>query len=136
MIIIFVLNVNFKKLITMKNKLILTLLLSFFTGLIYAQDMETDTKVGDEFYIAEVDNNNYEHIEFPRSNFIIKKGGIPNYDSVKGENVEITSIKEKKNGNIIATIKLTSNKKAFFNSHKHVKVDIENAIKNKELVKI
>lgn len=119
----------------MKNKLILTLLLSFFTGLIYAQNTDTNIKIGDVFYIAEVDNNNYEHIDFPRSNFIIKKGGIPNYSSVKGENVEITSINEKKNGSLIATIKLTS-RKSFFNSHKYLKVDIENAIKNKELVKI
>lgn len=103
-----------------------------FTGSIYSQDTASKINVGDVFTIAEA--NHYKHIHFPRSNFIIKKGGIPNYNTVVGENVEVTSIKEDKDGNLVAKIKLTS-KKDFFRSHKYLKVDIEDAIREKELVK-
>jgi hypothetical protein len=47
----------------------------------------------------------------------------------------ITSITEKNNGKKIATIKLLNSRK-FFNSHKYIPVDIEEALKNKELLAI
>ncbi|MBZ9788329.1 dihydroorotase [Psychroflexus sp. CAK57W] len=118
----------------MKNKILLTLLASFFTGMIFAQNVDSTVNVGDVLTIGEVENNDYQHINFPRANFIIKKGGLPNYSYVKGEKVEITSVKEK-NGSLIATIKLTS-RKSFFNSHKYITVDIEKALEGKELVRI
>jgi len=119
----------------MKKVVVLTFLLIFFSGSIYSQNTDTNIKVGTVFTIAEVANNNYTHINFPKANFILKKGGIANYETIKGEKVEVTSIKENAKGTLIATIKLTS-KRYFFNSHKYVTVAIDEAIANKELLKI
>ncbi|MCF7568926.1 dihydroorotase [Sabulilitoribacter arenilitoris] len=116
----------------MKNNILFTLLLVFFTSLTYSQNTDTKVNIGDLFIIGETDN--YKHINLPKRNFIIKQGGIANYESIKGKTVEVTSIKEK-NGNLIATIKLVSKKK-FFNSHKYVTVNISKAIDNKELISL
>jgi hypothetical protein len=118
----------------MKNTILVALLMIFFSSSIYAQNSNSSINVGDVFAIGEVYNNNYKHIDFPKSNFIIKKGGIANYENIKGEKVEITSIKEQKGGSLIATIKLTSDK-LFFNSHKYVTANISEAINKKELIK-
>jgi hypothetical protein len=109
--------------------------MSFFSGIIYSQNSNTDIAIGDVFTIGEVYANNYKHIDFPRPNFIIKKGGIASYKNIIGENIEVTSIKEKKDGSLVATIKLTTNR-SFFNSHKYVTADITEAINNNELLRI
>lgn len=116
----------------MKNNILFALLFIFFTSLTFSQNTDPKVNVGDVFIIGETDN--YKHINFPKRNFIIKRGGIANYESIKGKKVEVTSIKEK-NGNLVATIKLASKKK-FFNSHKYVTVNISEAIDNKELISI
>lgn len=119
----------------MRNNILFTLLMILFSGIIYSQSSNASINIGDVFLINEVKNNNYKYINFPRPNFIIKKGGIANYKNIKGEKVEITTIKEKKDGDLVATIKLTSKKK-FFNSHKYITVDINEAIRKKELLRI
>ncbi|WP_103072160.1 dihydroorotase [Aquimarina sediminis] len=119
----------------MKNRILLVFLVSLFSGIIYAQNSNSNISIGDVFVIGEASNNSYKHIDFPSANFIIKKGGIANYKNVKGKKVEVVSIKEKKDGGLTATITLAS-KKLFFNSHKYIKVDITEAIHQKELVRI
>tara|TARA_R110000772_G_scaffold218147_2_gene328734 strand:- start:430 stop:789 length:360 start_codon:yes stop_codon:yes gene_type:complete len=119
----------------MKTNILFALLMSFFSCIIYSQSSNSKITIGDVFAIGEVYNNNYKHINFPRPNFIIKKGGIASYKNIKGEKVEVMSIKERKDGSFVATIKLTS-KRSFFNSHKYVTVDINEAIGNKELLRI
>ena len=101
----------------------------------HSQNSISDHNPGDVFLISNVEYDNYEHINFPRPNFIIKKGGLVNYKNIKGEKVVITSIDEKSNGKLIATIKLQESRR-FFNSHKYVTVDIDEALKHKELLKI
>src|SRR5210317_2248168 len=101
----------------MRNLYIILFLLGLFTEGLYAQNSKVEE--GAIFIIEDVENNNYQHINFPKTNFIIKQGGIPNYDKVIGKKVVITSIKEGKDGSQVATIKLTS-EKFFFNSHKYV----------------
>ena len=118
----------------MRTNILFALLLSFFSCIIYSQNSNSNITIGEVFDIGEV-NNNYKHINFPRPNFIIKKGGIASYKNIKGEKVEVTSIKERKDVSLISTIKLTS-KRSFFNSHKYVTVDINKAIDNKELLRI
>ncbi|MDO1502076.1 dihydroorotase [Winogradskyella maritima] len=98
----------------------------------YSQSSSSTYNVDDVFEIGNVKDNNYKYINFPKANFIIKKGGIVNYDNLKGSKVVITSIEKKENGKQVATIKLTDSRR-FFNSHKYVTVDIDKAIENKEL---
>ena len=119
----------------MLNRILLTVFFSLFVISIYSQSSNVSVKEGEVFVIGEVSDNNYEHIYFPRNNFIVKGGGVLNYKNVVGQKVEITSIKKKNDGSLIATIKLTS-KKSFFNSHKYVTVDIIEAIHDKELLRV
>lgn len=117
----------------MRNNILSSVLAFFVTVFMFAQTSTFTFKKGDVFQIGNANYNNYEHINFPRANFIIKKGGIANYKNVKGQKVVIISIDEKSNGKRLATIKLVGPRK-FFNSHKYVIVDIDEAIKNKELL--
>ena len=112
----------------------LTLLIFFnlFALTAFAQSSNNTVNVGDVFVIGEVENNQYKHINFPKPNFIIKKGGIANFNNLKGKEVEVTAVKVKNDGSVKATIRLTSNK-SFFNSHKYVTVDILEAIEHGEL---
>ncbi|WP_292891335.1 dihydroorotase [Nonlabens sp.] len=119
----------------MIKRIVVTLFFSLSSLFVYSQNINSSIKIGDVFVIGEGEHANYQYINFPRPNFIIKKGGIPNFKEVIGKKVEVTSIQEKKDGSLIATIKLASNT-SFFNSHKYVTVAISKAIHEKELVKI
>ncbi len=116
----------------MKKYLFLAVIFSFFSTASYAQS--SSVKVGDVFMIGEAHNDTYKHINFPKANLIIKRGGIASYTNIKGAKVIVTSVDEREDGSMIATIKLTSDR-SFFNSHKFVTVDVEKALKHKELVK-
>ena len=116
----------------MKTKILTVFFICFLTITFTAQKSHTDYKIGDTFVIQQTDNNNYKHINFPKANFIIKKGGIADFKQIVGKEVEISSTKNDKNGDLIATIKLVSGIR-FFNSHKYLTVNIKEAIENDEL---
>jgi len=92
----------------------------------------TDVKVGDVFEIGNPESNSFKHIKFPKANFIIKRGGIANYKTVKGNKVVVTSIKEKKNGETQVKIKREDGRR-FFGSHSVVAADFDEAISSGEL---
>ncbi|APG64875.1 dihydroorotase [Tenacibaculum todarodis] len=117
----------------MKNNILSTVLAFFITLFMFSQSSESDFNSGDIFIIGSVKFNNYKHINFPKDNFIIKKGGLANYKNIKGEKVIITSIKQDNKGKRVAIIKLVNSRK-FFNSHRYITVDIEEAIENRELL--
>lgn len=91
-----------------------------------------DVKVGDVLEIGRPDTPKFKHIDFPRANFIIKKGGIADYKRVVGRTVVVTDVKEKKDGTVVVKIKKTDGKR-FFNSHPVVKADLKNALESGEL---
>ncbi|WP_299608579.1 hypothetical protein [uncultured Aquimarina sp.] len=104
-------------------------------GILQAQDSnklnsETVT-VGDVITIGAPSGNTYQHILFPKTNFIIKRGGNPNYKKIKGLQVTVTERAEKKSKTVI-TVKRKDGKK-FFNSLNTVNIDLEEAIKTKEI---
>ncbi len=92
----------------------------------------TDIKVGDILEIGKPETNTYKHINFPRANFIIKRGGIANYKRAEGEKVVVTAIKEKKDGTTQVKIKRTDGNR-FFGSHTVVSADFKKAIASGEL---
>lgn len=116
----------------MKKTIVFIALLLVSSVTSFAQKSEK-VEVGDIFTISAVEGNKYQYVKFPKSNFIIKKGGIVNYTRIVGEKVKVTSVKEKK-GTKVATLELVSGKK-FFNSHKSIKAMISEALKNNELSK-
>jgi hypothetical protein len=98
----------------------------------FSLSAQGSVKVGDTFTIGEVAKDQYKYIKFPKANIVNKRGGVVDFNRLVGKSVEVTAIKEDKKGNTIATIKLVSGKR-FFKSHMYVKVQIDDAIKNKEL---
>jgi len=119
----------------MKKNIRFAIALLFFTFTRYSQTKPMPIAVGDVFVVGAVENNNYTYINFPKPNIIIKKGGLVNFRNVVGKKVRITSIKEKKNGTLVATIQLAS-KRLFFKSHKTVTVKINKALQHKELLRL
>jgi len=117
----------------MKNTILTVITCLFLSFSNIAQSNNTNLKVGDTFTIGETKMNNYKYIKFPKDNFIIKKGGFANYNNIVNKKVEITAIKEKKDGEILATIQLKSGRK-FFGKYKYIKVNIKGAISSKELL--
>ena len=74
----------------------------------------------------------YKYIDFPRPNFIIKRGGIANYKRVEGNKVVVTSVKEKKDGSLQVKIKRADGMR-FFGSHTIVSADLKDALETGEL---
>lgn len=73
------------------------------------------------------------HIYFPKENFIIKKGGIPNYKNLSGTKVVVTKVTKNANGSREITLKRENDHK-FFNSISVVKANYEKAIEEKEIL--
>ncbi|WP_405398274.1 hypothetical protein [Maribacter sp. Asnod2-G09] len=109
--------------------------LLFSVSLLNAQSndtSQTEVNVGDVFEIGKPETNKYKHIDFPRENFIIKRGGIANYRRAHGEEVVVTAVKEKKDGTTEIKIKRNDGGR-FFNSHTVVTADYKEAINSGEL---
>ena len=115
-------------------KYAIALLFSF--SIMNAQDSvnkkTTDVEIGDVFEIGKLQSITYKHINFPRANFIIKRGGIANYKRAEGERVVVVSIKEKKDGTTKVNLKRTDGGR-FFGSHAVVSADLKEALESGEL---
>ncbi len=92
-------------------------------------------QIGDILKIGAPEARQYKYINFPRANFIIKRGGIANYKGMKGYKVMVTDIKEKKDGSLKVKIKRADGGR-FFGSHTVVSAHLNNALETGELQKI
>lgn len=84
-------------------------------------------KAGDVIKIASPSHATYSHINFPKSNFIIKRGGIANHKSLINKEVEITEVKMENGCVAQIEVKLKDGKK-FFNVVREVSIDVEDAL--------
>ncbi|CAM4295723.1 hypothetical protein [Gillisia limnaea] len=111
----------------MKNVFILLILL-LMSNISFSQDKRENLKPGDILSINKDFNIPFNHLYFPKTNFIIKRGAIANYKSMDGMKVKIVEISED------ATVKLTPlNGRRFFNRFSYVKADLEKALESNEL---
>ncbi|WP_416441592.1 hypothetical protein ACH3O9_14295 [Leeuwenhoekiella sp. A16] len=98
---------------------------------IKTDNKQTDNKqivqVGDVMELNKPRSGNYNYVKFPKSNFIIKKGGIPNFKELYGEEVLVTEIKSTKNDATKIKIKRKDGKK-FFNAFPSVTVILPDAL--------
>lgn len=117
------------------KKILFFTLLSIFS--LKAQNDTTPTQksieVGDELVIGKPSAQVYQHVHFPKTNFIIKKGGIPNYKALEGSTVKVTKVDKDQNGNTKITLKKVNGKK-FFNSITIVSANFEKALEGKEIL--
>ena len=115
----------------LKNSLIFVIFLFLVSAVVstgYAQEI----KIGDELTIEKPSGSEYQHIYFPRKNFIIKRGGTPDLKTVKNVVVVVTDIEYGSNNESIITIKRKDGRRFFF-ALRHVKANFEGAIETGEL---
>jgi hypothetical protein len=91
-------------------------------------------RIGDVFKIGDTENSDYKYIKFPKKNFIIKKGGVADYETVIGRKVIITSVKVNRFGKTKVKIRPQDGRR-FFTRYLTVGVDFDSAIKSGELVR-
>jgi len=106
---------------------------SMLTAQSSTEAVQNSVLVGDIYEIGRPAANQYKHIDFPRANFIIKKGGIANYKKVEGNTVIITSVKEQKDGTTKIKLKRTNGTR-FFGTHPVVTADYIKAVSSGELL--
>ncbi|TVZ16645.1 hypothetical protein [Maribacter sp. MAR_2009_72] len=106
---------------------------SMLTAQTNNDNVQNSVKVGDVYEIGTPKVHKYQHIDFPRANFIIKKGGIANYKTVEGNTVVVTEVKETKDGNTQIKMKRTDGTR-FFRTHPTVTANYSEALASGELV--
>ncbi|MBT8325873.1 MAG: dihydroorotase [Winogradskyella sp.] len=89
-------------------------------------------QVGDTLLVSESVGEYYKHVNFPRLNTIVKRGGVATYKSVVNVPVVITKIMDSKDGASIVQIERADGKK-FFNQTKYITASYEDAISSGEL---
>lgn len=121
------------------KKICFILLLTF--GFTYANDSSSLNNsqnvpaVGDILVINATSNTNYNYIDLPKLNVIVKKGGLATYKPVHGNHVVVTDVKTKNDGNVQVILEKKDNTK-FFGISKQVKADYIKAISSGELSKL
>ncbi len=101
----------------------------------FAQEkQEVPIQEGTVLTIAKPSSAEFQHIHFPRKNFIIKRGGIANLKSVYGKKVEVVSYSYNDEGETIVTLKPTNGIK-FFRNFRTVDAHLEDALSAGELIK-
>lgn len=117
------------KLLKLKNLkfVLVTLTIFLLSGSSFGQD-NYDLKAGDVLAITKETNTPFNHLHFPRANFIIKRGGIADFKTLDGMKVKIEEISE---DNTVKLIPLDGKK--FFNRLTYVNADLEKALESNEL---
>ncbi|MDO7171157.1 hypothetical protein [Mariniflexile sp. AS56] len=115
---------------------LLLLTVSFtFSNQLQALEMgQIEPKVGDVLVINSPNNNTYNHIDFPRLNTIVKRGGIANYKSVHGNHVVVKEVIKNEDGTTGIVLERQDNRK-FFGFLKQVKANYTKSITAGELSK-
>lgn len=115
------------------------IVLLFSTGLLSAQDAaipaRLNVNVGDILEIGKPESVRYRYIDFPRANFIIKKGGIADFKRLVGERITVVSIKERRDGRTMIKIERADGG-WFFGSHAQVRAEFKSAMESGELVAV
>ncbi|MBT8287779.1 MAG: hypothetical protein HKN00_09550 [Flavobacteriaceae bacterium] len=116
----------------MKNLFFFTFSIIFFLSATAQSDLNTVQKTDDEYVLNKPSNQSYRYVQFPRPNFVIKRGGIANYRALVGVKLRIHSVDESKE-----LVYLTrSDGKKFFNKYKLVSADLNKAVNSGELSKV
>lgn len=117
----------------MKKALIITLLLfSWIHVYPVTFPFQNEVQVGDVLVLGKASAQTYQHIHFPKTRFIMKKGGIANYKRLAGTQVIVTAVEKDESGTTL-TIKRKDGKK-FFGVISSTKVHLEKGVESKEII--
>ncbi len=109
-----------------------TLILTITTVFIFLFNTQDNIKTGDVYIINEVESLNYNYIDLPRLNTLIKKGSVANYKSIVGIEVVVESVIKKDDNTTEVVLKRKDGKK-FFNYLPTVSANLEKAVEKGEL---
>ena len=113
----------------MKKRLFIAVF-SFFAFVAQAQDKEV--KVGDVLTITTTSESTSQHIDLPRKNIIIKRGGVPNYKSVFNNEVIVKKVEANESGEQIAVLQRKDGRK-FFSSFPTIEANVTRALSSNEI---
>lgn len=115
----------------MKAILLSLIVFSWFTLFTPEHELQ-EIKVNDVLIIQEPSGADFKHIHFPRKNFIIKRGGIANLQSLKGTKVVVEDISYAKDGATLITMRRMDGRR-FFRAFPTVTAKFESALEAGEL---
>ncbi|MDO5980723.1 hypothetical protein [Flavivirga spongiicola] len=101
----------------------------------FLTNAQNKPEIGDELVINAPSRTNYNHIDFPKLNFLVKRGKPANYKSVYGNKVVVKNIINDDNGNIYVILEKKNGKK-FFGFLNKVKANYNKSLESKELTVI
>ncbi len=93
---------------------------------------QQNPEIGEKLVIQSPKERTYDHLNFPNTNFIIKKNGVANYKSLSGVTVVVSEIKNNSKNTVI--LKRLDGRK-FFNTVYTISANFEEAMKSGELKK-
>ena len=107
------------------------LMMAFTLLTVQAQESHVNRiQIGDQLTLGEPSGSHYKHVDVPRKNFIIKRGGIANMSALINEDITITDIAYGQTS--VITFKRTDGKK-FFRVYKTLTANLDGAIETGEL---
>jgi hypothetical protein len=115
------------------RKAIVCTILGIFGAVSIAHSQATSVTSGQEFELILPDDGNFEHVDFPRKNFIIKRGGIADMKSVDGNTVVVDRI-ERKDGQVLAVLRRKDGRK-FFRHLREVRAQWPEALNQGEIAR-
>ncbi|WP_405200046.1 hypothetical protein [Christiangramia sp. LLG6405-1] len=99
-----------------------------------ATNIDNNPEVGDRLLIQSPENTTYTAVNMPKLNFVVKKGGMPNYKSVQNTLVEVVKISQNKKGENIVTLQRVDGAK-ILGLKKSVSANYDQALQIGELKK-
>lgn len=114
------------------RKTIVMLALLLVSGMLLGQSNELAISQGDIVMLGKPSASNYQYIDFPRKNIIIKRGAIADFKSLVGKTLVVKSIETDKDGETVATLTRKDGLN-FFRFFPEVKSNISRAIASNEL---
>lgn len=112
-----------------KNVVFLVLALIFSGLSVSAQT--SSVRLGSTLVLGKADANGYDHIQFPRKNFIIKRGAIADFNRLTGMEVIVEDVVERGDATLV-TLKRADGGK-FFRFFPEVTARLEAALESGEL---
>ncbi|MFV9483601.1 hypothetical protein ACNI3T_07165 [Christiangramia sp. ASW11-125] len=99
-----------------------------------ATNIDNNPEIGDCLLIQSPENTTYTALNMPKLNFVVKKGGVANYKSVKNTLVEVVKISKNKKGESVVTLQRVDGAK-ILGLKKSVSANYDQALQIGELKK-
>ncbi len=100
-----------------------------------AQQDSKNAETGEILIIGSYDGMDYDHLHFPKLNFILKRGGIGNWSNLRGTKVVVKEKYQNSSGETFAILEPADGRR-FFKVFSSVTASYEQALANGELKRL